>query len=202
MKGAVSAYPDDAALQCNIGLSYLMSKQVDEARASFLGEDWKEAKVSLTCPKCDQRISRWEVPKFIRLASIICPQCNSSLSLDKDGRAALWIPIIISVILIVISIKANNNEFISVILLFAGFVIGSFCGDKYGTLRVTPKKDEHWGRRQYLMNAIMVEWNDIQSELMVCDEQVAIDCRCRISLSHWLQGARRARIARRWSAGC
>ena len=35
MKGAAAAHPDDAALQCNIGLSYLMSKHVDEARASF-----------------------------------------------------------------------------------------------------------------------------------------------------------------------
>ena len=35
MKGAASAHPDDAALQCNIELSYLMSKQVDEARTSF-----------------------------------------------------------------------------------------------------------------------------------------------------------------------
>lgn len=35
MKAAAAAHPGDAALQCNIGLSYLMSKQVDEARASF-----------------------------------------------------------------------------------------------------------------------------------------------------------------------
>lgn len=35
MKDAASAHPDDAALQCNIGLSYLMSQHVDEARASF-----------------------------------------------------------------------------------------------------------------------------------------------------------------------
>jgi Flp pilus assembly protein TadD len=35
MKSAASAHPGDAALQCNIGLSYLMSEQVSEARASF-----------------------------------------------------------------------------------------------------------------------------------------------------------------------
>jgi tetratricopeptide (TPR) repeat protein len=35
MAAAASAHPDDAALQCNIGLSYLMSKQVEKARSSF-----------------------------------------------------------------------------------------------------------------------------------------------------------------------
>jgi len=35
MKEAASAHPEDAGLQCNIGLSYLMSERVDEARAAF-----------------------------------------------------------------------------------------------------------------------------------------------------------------------
>jgi tetratricopeptide (TPR) repeat protein len=35
MSSAASAHPDDAALQCNIGLSYLMSQKVEDARASF-----------------------------------------------------------------------------------------------------------------------------------------------------------------------
>jgi tetratricopeptide (TPR) repeat protein len=35
MKPAASAHPRDAGLQCNMGLSYLMSEQVDEAVASF-----------------------------------------------------------------------------------------------------------------------------------------------------------------------
>jgi Flp pilus assembly protein TadD len=35
MRDAASAHPDDAGLQCNIGLSYLMAKQVEKARASF-----------------------------------------------------------------------------------------------------------------------------------------------------------------------
>jgi Flp pilus assembly protein TadD len=35
MKAAALAHPGDAALQCNIGLSYLMSEQVNEAKASF-----------------------------------------------------------------------------------------------------------------------------------------------------------------------
>jgi tetratricopeptide (TPR) repeat protein len=35
MRDAASAHPEDAGLQCNIGLSYLMSRQVDKARAAF-----------------------------------------------------------------------------------------------------------------------------------------------------------------------
>ena len=35
MQAAASAHPCDAGLQCNIGLSYLMSEQVNEAIASF-----------------------------------------------------------------------------------------------------------------------------------------------------------------------
>ena len=35
MKDAAEAHPDDAALQCNIGLSYLMSEKLDEARSAF-----------------------------------------------------------------------------------------------------------------------------------------------------------------------
>lgn len=35
MSSAAAAHQDDAALQCNIGLSYLMSQKVEEAIASF-----------------------------------------------------------------------------------------------------------------------------------------------------------------------
>ena len=35
MKPAASAHPSDAGLQCNMGLSYLLSEQADEAEASF-----------------------------------------------------------------------------------------------------------------------------------------------------------------------
>jgi tetratricopeptide (TPR) repeat protein len=35
MQEAASAHPEDAGLQCNIGLSYLLSERADEARASF-----------------------------------------------------------------------------------------------------------------------------------------------------------------------
>jgi tetratricopeptide (TPR) repeat protein len=35
MRPAATAHPGDAGLQCNIGLSHLMSEQVDEAVASF-----------------------------------------------------------------------------------------------------------------------------------------------------------------------
>jgi tetratricopeptide (TPR) repeat protein len=35
MKDAAEAHPDDAALQCNLGLSYLMSDKIAEAKAAF-----------------------------------------------------------------------------------------------------------------------------------------------------------------------
>ena len=97
--------------------------------------------MSLICPKCQNKLSRWEVVKFIRLKTLYCSKCSSPLSLDNHGRTALWLPIILSLILIVIFMNAYNLAFIPFILMVAGFVAGALCGDRYGTI-YTPSEEE------------------------------------------------------------
>jgi Flp pilus assembly protein TadD len=74
MKSAAAAHPGDAALQCNIGLSYLMSERLDEARTSFCkaidaepGDETNQRLLELVegvadgripCPRTEQEISR------------------------------------------------------------------------------------------------------------------------------------------------
>lgn len=101
--------------------------------------------MSLVCPKCGNRLSRWEVVKFMRLATSYCTRCNSPLSIDKRGRSAIWYPIILSFLLMLVFMRASGKELIFLILLIAGFVAGVFYGDKYGTLRVSSEEDDHQG---------------------------------------------------------
>jgi hypothetical protein len=97
--------------------------------------------MSLSCPGCGNRLSRWEAVKFIRLMTIYCTKCDSPLSLDKPGRTALWLPIILALLLIVICMKACDLKYIPLILLIAGFVAGALCADRCGTLS-TPSGEE------------------------------------------------------------
>ena len=105
----------------------------------------QETNMGLSCPKCDKRLSRWEVVRFFRLVSVSCIQCNSLLSLDKTGRTVFLFPVILSLLLSVICMMISDIGFIGGILLVAGFVVGVFCADKYGTLLASSEKDDYGG---------------------------------------------------------
>ncbi|MBU8922070.1 MAG: hypothetical protein KOO63_09655 [Bacteroidales bacterium] len=98
--------------------------------------------MSLACPQCGKRLGRGEVIKFIRLATIYCVQCNSPLSIDKTGRLAIWHPVILAFLLSILFMKVTPYQPIMLILLLAGFVVGAFNGDKYGTLHLSSEDKE------------------------------------------------------------
>ena len=92
--------------------------------------------MSLTCPKCNHKMSMWNVPKYIRLATIMCTECKTSLRLDSQGRRGLWIPILIMLLFIVFSIQTKTGELFILGYLILGFVASAYYGDKFGTLIV------------------------------------------------------------------
>jgi tetratricopeptide (TPR) repeat protein len=72
MKPAASANPGDAGLQCNIGLSYLMSEQVEEAIASF-----SQAVKADPGNKMNQRLL--ELAEAVAREEIPCPRSEAEI---------------------------------------------------------------------------------------------------------------------------
>ena len=97
--------------------------------------------MSLRCPACGTRLGSFQVMKFIRLATIYCTGCNSPLRLDNRGRTALWLPIIVSFLLILVFFKEYDFDYTAPILLIAGFVAGAVSGNRFGKVDI-PDREE------------------------------------------------------------
>ncbi|MBD3180074.1 MAG: hypothetical protein GF417_11030 [Candidatus Latescibacteria bacterium] len=90
--------------------------------------------MSSLCPRCGIRIGFWEMIRFIRLKSIICPGCGRFIALDKKGRMALMAPVIISFFLIFAILKVSGRPVFILAIIAAGFAAGAFMAGIYGKL--------------------------------------------------------------------
>lgn len=95
----------------------------------------------LTCPACGRRVSIWEVPRFFRLKSVICPGCKKQISMDQTGRRALVLPVIGSLFLFGGLLRFGGGGILLLVMLAAGFIMGAFLAGRFGTLYLS-EEDE------------------------------------------------------------
>lgn len=97
--------------------------------------------MSLKCPRCEETMSLWEIPKYARIARLFCRKCDLSLSLDDKGIWAVRVPIAIAMIIAVFLALILSNELLAILVVIIGFVLSAYSGNHYGTLIAGPDKE-------------------------------------------------------------
>lgn len=94
-----------------------------------------------TCPKCGQRVTRWQYIEFLRLVSSHCRGCGALLGIDDRGRGALWGFIIGSVFLGAIVAQIIPPSIAYPVLVIAGMVAGVLVAARIGTVGISVEDD-------------------------------------------------------------
>lgn len=87
-----------------------------------------------TCPHCAAAVSRWETFRFMRLASVPCPGCGRLVSLDKHGRMALWVGVLLGMIASLAAAALQMEPAAGIGLLLAGVLADAWIVPRAGTL--------------------------------------------------------------------